>query len=87
MQAIPSGVIRVGNRDARVATIVEQLAESGYLPSSTNPLAVAATPTAQTPLAPTTATSMIYTQAMAEALKGLQTDYGIAADGVVGPET
>ncbi|MEG8058251.1 hypothetical protein QP150_17700 [Sphingomonas sp. 22L2VL55-3] len=32
VQAIPSGVIRVGNRNARVATIVEQLAESGYLP-------------------------------------------------------
>ena len=28
-----------------------------------------------------------YTQAIADALKGLQTDYGIAADGVVGPET
>lgn len=89
VQAIPSGVIRVGNRDARVATIVEQLAESGYLPSSTDPLAVAPVPTPFSPTAttPTTAAPMIYTQAMAEALKGLQTDYGIAADGVVGPET
>jgi murein L,D-transpeptidase YcbB/YkuD len=99
VQAIPSGVIRVGNRDARVAAIVEQLVESGYLPSSTDPFAVAPVPTplsptattptplVPTPLAPTTAAPMIYTQAMAEALKGLQTDYGIAADGVVGPET
>lgn len=99
VQAIPSGVIRVGNRDARVPTIVEQLVESGYLPPATDPLSVAAdplapappapAPLAPAPLAPTQpmAAPMLYTQAMADALKGLQTDYGIAADGVVGPET
>lgn len=63
VQAIPSGVIRVGNRDARVATIVEQLAESGYLPSSTGPLAVApvSTPFPPTATMATTSASMIYT--------------------------
>ncbi len=69
VQAIPSGLIRVGNRDVRVATIVEQLVESGYL------------------LAPPAPSSLVYTPEIADALKGLQTDYGIAADGVVGPET
>ena len=92
VQAIPSGVIRVGNRDARVATIVEQLVESGYLPTVTDPGSVAADPLAPaSPIAlshaPSTAAPMLYTQAMADALKGLQTDYGIAADGIVGPET
>ncbi|RZM37634.1 MAG: murein L,D-transpeptidase [Sphingomonas sp.] len=88
VQAIPSGVIRVGNRDARVATIMEQLVESGYLPATTDQTPAAATPLAARPVAaqPTPAT-MLYTQAIADALKGLQTDYGIAADGVVGPET
>ncbi len=96
VQAIPSGVIRIGNRDARVATIVEQLVESGYLPTATDPSSVAPDPLAPDPLAPaptapvqraSTPVPMLYTPAMAEALKGLQTDYGIAADGVVGPET
>ncbi len=72
-QAIAPGLIRVGDRDARVPTIVEQLVENGYLlqPVSASPGTVAP----------------LYTKAIAEALKGLQTDYGIAADGVVGPET
>ena len=113
VQAIPSGVIRVGNRDARVPTIVEQLTESGYLPTAAGPLSAAPDPLAPDPLAAdplaaappavappvvappvaappaarSTPAPMLYTQAIADALKGLQTDYGIAADGVVGPET
>ena len=101
VQAIPSGVIRVGNRDARVPTIVEQLMESGYLPTVADPFTATADPLAPDPLAPdplapappapvplaATQPPMLYTQAMADALKGLQTDYGIAAYGVVGPET
>lgn len=75
-----SGLIRVGDRDGRVRQIVEQLVESGYLlsPTPVRPAAGAA---------PAGTGSMLYTQAIADALKGLQTDYGIAADGVVGPET
>lgn len=78
--AIPAGLIRVGNRDTRVPAIVEQLVESGYLltPETATPIA---------PASPAVPVAMSYTQAMADALKGLQTDYGIAADGVVGPET
>jgi murein L,D-transpeptidase YcbB/YkuD len=77
--AIPSGVIRVGMRDPRVATIVEQLVESGYT--------IAAPDIAAPPPAGQTAAPTLYTQALADAVKGLQTDYGIAADGVVGPDT
>ena len=84
VQAIPAGLIRVGNRDPRVTTIVEQLVESGYLPTS--PDLIAARP----PIAGSVSTARaptLYTQAIADAMTGLQTDYGVAADGVVGPET
>lgn len=76
--AVPSGLIRVGDRDARVSTIVEQLVESGYLLAPAESLPVATSRTAAAPL---------FTQAISDGLKGLQTDYGIAADGVVGPAT
>jgi murein L,D-transpeptidase YcbB/YkuD len=79
-QAIPSGLIHIGDRDARVSTIVEQLVGNGYLLSGADTPSAAAT-------APQAAVPTLYTQAIADALKGLQTDYGIAADGVVGPET
>jgi murein L,D-transpeptidase YcbB/YkuD len=79
-QAIPSGLIHIGDRDARVSTIVEQLVENGYLRSGADTPSAAAT-------AAQAAVPTLYTQAIADALKGLQTDYGIAADGVVGPET
>lgn len=83
-ETLSGGIIRVGDRDARVAAIAGQLAESGYL-------AAAAPVTAYDPGAPASppaaADATLYTAAMAEALKGLQTDYGIAADGVVGPAT
>ena len=83
VQAIPAGLIRIGDRDARVLTIVEQLIESGYLPASSD-VAVARAPVAASAIPPA---APLYTSAIADALKGLQTDYGIAADGVVGPET
>ena len=72
VQAIPAGLIRVGDRGARVAAVAGQLADGGYLPAA--PAGADGTPA-------------LYTPALAEALKRLQTDYGIAADGVVGPET
>ncbi len=88
VEAIPAGLIRVGNRDPRVTTIVEQLVESGYLagPASQPPMAASSSASMPQGGAPRPA-PMLYTQAIADALKGLQTDYGIAADGVVGPET
>ena len=78
-QLIAGGLIRVGDRDPRVAAIADQLMQSGYLAPSglaTEPWQLAPSPT-----------SALYTQALADALKGLQTDYGISADGIVGPET
>ncbi|MBB5728354.1 L,D-transpeptidase family protein [Sphingomonas prati] len=71
-QPIAAGLIRVGDRDARVAAVVEQLTENGYFTPAT---AAARTGPVR------------YTQAMADALKALQDDYGIASDGVVGPDT
>jgi murein L,D-transpeptidase YcbB/YkuD len=66
-----SGLIRVGDRDARVPAIVGQLIENAYLPPHETKEPAAAQ----------------WTAAMADGLKGLQRDYGIAADGVVGRET
>ncbi|MES3151110.1 L,D-transpeptidase family protein [Sphingomonas faeni] len=80
---IAGGLIRVGDRDARVAVIADQLMESGYLPATT---AATSADAAQASVSPSPQ-PLIYTQALADALKGLQKDYGIAADGVVGPET
>ncbi|MBD8641103.1 L,D-transpeptidase family protein [Sphingomonas sp. CFBP 13733] len=85
-----AALIRVGTRDPRVATIVEQLVESGYL-LTPGPVAAptlvqsASTIAGLQPATPSNAP--VYTQAIADAMKGLQTDYGIAADGIVGPET
>lgn len=77
VQPIAGGVIRVGDRDERVAAIADQLTQSGYLMSAeVSPASGKPSPAA-----------LPYTQAMADALKGLQTDYGIAADGIVGPAT
>ncbi|WP_082463504.1 L,D-transpeptidase family protein [Sphingomonas sp. Leaf34] len=99
VEAIPAGLIRVGNRDPRVVTIVEQLVESGYLaaPSGLAPVSAPVSAPAPTPAASpgialgtgqrVAPAAPLYTSAIAEAMKGLQTDYGIAADGVVGPET
>jgi murein L,D-transpeptidase YcbB/YkuD len=75
--AIPAGLIKLGDRDGRVRAIREQLATSGYLADAADPAprvaAIADRPT--------------YDATLADAVKRLQTDYGIAADGVVGPET
>ncbi|MEG3082694.1 L,D-transpeptidase family protein [Sphingomonas sp. PB2P12] len=78
--AISGGLIRVGNRDERVSAIADQLRENGYLVAT-------GAATDPSPSVPSSPTRRLYTQAIADALKGLQTDYGIAADGVVGPET
>lgn len=74
---IGAGLLKVGDADARVPAIVEQLIMGEYLPVS--PEAPAATP------ADTSAP--IYTRQIADAIEALQRDYGIAADGVVGPDT
>lgn len=74
---IGAGLLTVGDADARVPAIVEQLAMGEYLPQD------AAAPADASPGGKLS----IYTQQIADAVKALQRDYGIAADGVVGPDT
>ena len=66
-----SGLIKVGSADPRVAAIAMQLRDGGYL-----------APAPQVGNA-----SPIYDRSMAEAVKQLQRDYGIADDAVIGLET
>lgn len=73
---IGAGLLKVGDTDVRVATIVEQLIMGEYLPVP--PAAAGARGEPDTPT---------YTPRIAAAITALQRDYGIAADGVVGPDT
>ncbi|GAA0731963.1 L,D-transpeptidase family protein [Sphingomonas japonica] len=66
-----SGLIEIGDTDARVPAILEQLRANGYL--STEPKSGEA---AQT-----------YDDQMADAIRRLQAEYGIADDGVIGRDT
>jgi len=70
--AISGGdTIKVGQSDPRVPALTAALQANGYLPDKL--------PKAEKP--------QLYTQAIAGAVKGLQANYGIKDDGVVGPET
>ncbi|MGN6376347.1 MAG: L,D-transpeptidase family protein [Sphingomonas sp.] len=69
-----NGTIHVGDRDGRVAEIAAQLASNGYLPQQAVP------PESQGEAAQ-------YTATLATAIKHLQADYGLNADGVIGPDT
>ncbi|OYY90624.1 MAG: murein L,D-transpeptidase [Sphingomonas sp. 28-66-16] len=77
---IGAGVIRVGDTDSRVRAIVEQLVGGEYL-AKLQANAVPEVP----PAAPTGPER--YTQDIADAVARLQRDYGIAADGIIGPDT
>lgn len=70
-------LLKVGDTDRRIVAIVEQLTAGEYLPL---PQAAAAD-------APAVVKLPIYTRQIADAVTALQRDYGIAADGVVGPDT
>ena len=71
-RSIGSGeAIRRGDSDPRVPKIVQALRENGYLPEAASNHAVGER----------------YTPQMAEAVARMQADYGIAADGIVGPDT
>ncbi len=74
---IGAGLLTIGDADARVSAIVEQLIMGEYLPPDAA-LADNASPEGALP---------IYTQQIAAAVKALQRDYGIAADGIIGPDT
>ena len=64
-------LIKVGQADPRVPALVQQLQANGYLTAD----------------AVKGAKPELYTRAIEAAVKGLQANYGIKDDGVVGPET
>ncbi|MBB5710023.1 L,D-transpeptidase family protein [Sphingomonas xinjiangensis] len=69
-------LLKVGTSDARVPMIIEQLTDGGYLPIGD----VASR-------AASGERGIVYTHDIAGAVKRLQRDFGIAADGVIGPKT
>jgi L,D-transpeptidase YcbB len=68
--------IHVGDKDPRVPRLVDALQSNGYLPDDGK--------TGSGEGEPQTA---LYTAAIANAVKTMQQDYGIKADGIVGSET
>ena len=69
--------IEPGDNDPRVPRLVEALQSNGYLPDDEDRKnGEAAAPQ-----------SAVYTPAIANAVKTMQQDYGIKADGIVGPDT
>ena len=64
--------IKLGDHDPRIANITQQLVSNGYLPASPG-------------AAP--AGTDVYTPLLANAVKQLQFDYGIKADGTIGGDT
>lgn len=71
------GLIHVGERDPRIPAIVRQLVDNDYLSADTLPATALAGHSE----------SATYTSAMRDAVKRLQQDYGITADGIIGPDT
>jgi L,D-transpeptidase YcbB len=69
------GLIRPGDRNDRVPAIAKQLAAEGYLLALGSPAPAAAAP------------SRVYTDDLADAVRALQRDYGLAEDGIIGPQT
>lgn len=77
-QSIESGdLIREGDRDPRVPQIVEVLRSNGYLGGSGG----------QQQAGEQRNQAELYTARIAEAVERMQQDFGIADDGIVGPET
>jgi murein L,D-transpeptidase YcbB/YkuD len=78
--------IHVGDRDARVPAIVAALRTHGYLPAAPPPPPQPAGGKAQAP-PPAAAEPTLYTEEAAAAVRRVQEDYGINADGVIGSGT
>ena len=74
---IEGGLLRVGDVDPRLPAIAEQLIADEYLPASH---AIFSDDTNEEK-------ARIYTQQIADAVEQLQRDYGIVADGIIGPDT
>ncbi|EPR11274.1 hypothetical protein M527_04130 [Sphingobium indicum IP26] len=71
-----NGLIHVGDRDPRIAAIADQLVNNDYL--SWGNLDRAVGDNERRP---------VYTVWLESAIKRFQEDYGIAADGIIGPDT
>ncbi|MEP6784446.1 MAG: L,D-transpeptidase family protein, partial [Sphingomonadales bacterium] len=76
-----SAIIQPGDDDIRIPAIRQQLAEGDYLPPQEGPTATA------NPAADRDPVSVTYEPDLVAAVKILQRDFGIAADGVIGPDT
>jgi murein L,D-transpeptidase YcbB/YkuD len=68
--------IHPGDDDPRVPRLIDALQSNGYLPDDKDLEKADAEPQ-----------SAVYTPAIASAVKTMQQDYGIKADGIVGPDT
>jgi murein L,D-transpeptidase YcbB/YkuD len=68
--------IHVGDNDPRVPRLIDALQSNGYLPDDKDMKKADAEPQ-----------SAVYTPAIANAVKTMQQDYGIKADGIVGSDT
>ncbi|MEA3010435.1 MAG: L,D-transpeptidase YcbB [Sphingomonadales bacterium] len=78
--------IKPGKRDPRVAQIREGLRANGYLAPAAAPAGEAKAGKAKAPAAPASGGD-VYGADMVAAVKKVQSDYGIEADGVIGNST
>ncbi|HEX8308723.1 MAG TPA: L,D-transpeptidase family protein [Allosphingosinicella sp.] len=81
--------IEPGKKDPRVAQIREGLRANGYLAAEQPAAAPAQAPKAKEgkAKAPATSSGAVYSADLVAAVKKVQTDYGIAPDGVIGNST
>ncbi|HEX8466971.1 MAG TPA: L,D-transpeptidase family protein [Allosphingosinicella sp.] len=81
--------IKPGKKDPRVAQIREGLRANGYLAGEQSPAPAAQDSKAKpgTAKAPAASAGAIYSADLVAAVKKVQTDYGIAPDGVIGNST
>ena len=81
-----TGLIHVGDADPRVPAIIDQLVGGGYMSGDAQGRS-GERPTGSPDGPASQAGPAVYTETVAAAVKSLQGDYGIADDGVIGPET
>jgi murein L,D-transpeptidase YcbB/YkuD len=82
----PGDKIDRGDKDPRVPQIAEALRRDGYLAAAPAPQRAAKARKSEAAAKPAAA-STVYSAEIAEAVKRLQADYGIKADGVIGNAT
>ncbi|TFI57581.1 murein L,D-transpeptidase [Sphingomonas parva] len=82
----PGDKIAPGDRDPRVPQIAQALQSNGYL-AAAQPAPQGGESAEGNAAAPAAKPSNIYTPQMVQAVKKVQTDYGIEADGIIGNST